>query len=187
MIAISCSCGSTSTTRSNPLRGLTLGERCDRIRGAHSVHGGFLALEVDASWHPSADEPSPSCVVLADLDALDASVGLADDEARVVRNMLEVAHVGGRLLPRPVDAGGAVVTVTPADDFLGTVIYAVQHGPRTLLEVEEPFENGVAQELADLFARHGAAAVVQADGLAGRIGLRAAVAGITRARTASVA
>jgi len=187
MVTISCSCGSVSTTRRNPLSGLTLRDRVEVIRAAHSVHSGFLALEVDAAWHPSSADPDVSCVVLADLDAVDASEGLTPQEARMVQDLLEVAHVRGRLLARAVDHGPLRVQVAPADDFAGTVTYVVQDGPTTLLEIDEPYDAQLFADLADPPATLGRTAIVQVDGLAGRIGLTAALAGVRRARTSSVA
>ena len=82
------------------MRGLSADERAALIRDAFSVSGGFLALEVDASWHPGSVEPTESCVVLADLDSLDASAGLDADGAKAIRDLLEIGHVR-----RPAAAG----------------------------------------------------------------------------------
>jgi hypothetical protein len=188
MVTISCSCGAASTTRRNPLRGLTLDERTALIRSAFSVHAGFLAVEVDGSWHPAHVDPTEACFVLADLDAIDATDGLTGDDARRVRDLLDQSHVGGRALPVEAQVGSVRFRVTPADDFMGRLTYLVHDGAATLLEVAVPREEPhVLADLVDLFRTHGAAAVVQADGLAPRIGLGAAIEGVRRARTASVA
>ncbi|MEN0130247.1 MAG: hypothetical protein AAGC49_12460 [Brevundimonas sp.] len=187
MVTISCSCGSASTTRANPLRGLPLADRVDLVRAAYSVHAGFLTLDVDASWHPSADEPREDCVVLLDMDALDATEGLDEPDARSLRNLLEIAHVRGRLLPQPVEVGTARFRVAPADEFDGTVTYLVLDGATTLLEQTGPLDRGVLDELVGLYRAFGTAALVQVDGLAPRLGLRTAMDGVLRARTPSVA
>jgi hypothetical protein len=188
MVTISCSCGAASATRRNPLRGLTTDERAALIRSAFSVHAGFLAVEVDASWHPVHVEPTEACFVLADLDAIDATAGLAAEDARRIRDLLDESHVGGQALPVEAQVGSVRFRVTPADDFVGHLTYLVHDGPATLLEVGVPrSEAHVLAELVDLYRTHGRAAVVQVDGLAPRIGLGAAIEGVRRARTASVA
>lgn len=188
MVTISCSCGAASTTRRNPLRGLTVDERATLVRSAFSVHAGFLAVEVDGSWHPVHVEPTEACFVLADLDAIDATEGLTGEDARRIRDLLDESHVGGRALPVEAQVGSVRFRVTPADDFMGHLTYLVHDGPATLLEVGVPrSEAHVLAELVDLFRSHGRAAVVQVDGLAPRIGLGAAIEGVRRARTASVA
>jgi hypothetical protein len=188
MVTISCSCGATATSRRNPLAGMTLAERLERVRTAWSAHDGFLTLELDAAWHPGSSEPDPSCVVLVDMDALDACTGLGDQEGEGIAALLRLAHVHGRVLPPAVEVGPVRFRVTPAEDFVGEVTYLVHEGPRTLLEVTCRY--GGRDELAslvELYRVHGPAAVVQVDGLAGRLGLPAAVEGVRRARTASVA
>jgi hypothetical protein len=187
MVTISCSCGSASRTSRNPLRGLALTDRVDLVRAAYSVQAGFLTLELDASWHPAQDEPSEACVVLLDMDALDATEGLDEPDARSLRNLLEVAHVRGRLLPPPVEHGTVRFRVTPSDEFDGSVTYLVLDGATTLLEQTAPLDNGLLDELVDLFQTYGPATLVQVDGLAPRLGLRTAAAGVMRARTPSVA
>ncbi|MDM7830191.1 hypothetical protein [Cellulomonas edaphi] len=187
MVTISCSCGSASTTRANPLRGLSLPDRVDLVRAAYSVHAGFLSLEVDASWHPSQDDAAESCVVLVDLDALDATEGLDPADARTLRNLLEVAHVRGRLLPQAVEHGSVRFRVAPADDFDGTVTYLVLDGATTVLEQSGPLERDLLDQLVGLYQSFGVAALVQVDGLAPRLGLRSAMDGVLRARTPSVA
>ncbi|RHA37136.1 hypothetical protein [Cellulomonas rhizosphaerae] len=187
MVTISCSCGSASTTRRNPLRGLSLEDRVELVRDAYSVHAGFATLEVDASWHPAQDDASEACVVLLDLDALDATEGLDDADARCLRNLLEVAHVRGRLLPPLVAVDGVQFRIAPDDVFTGDVTYLVHDGSTTLLEHTGPLERALLDELVGLHRAFGPAALVQVDGLAPRLGLRAAVDGVLRARTPSVA
>lgn len=187
MVTISCSCGAASTTRSNPLRGLPLVERVDLVRGAYSVHAGFLTLEVDATWHPAQHEPDEACVVLLDMDALDATEGLDEADARSLRNLLEIAHVRGRLLPRDVEHGTVRFRVAPADEFTGEVTYLVLDGTTTLLEQTGPLQRDLLDELVALHQAYGRAALVQVDGLAPRLGLRTALDGVQRARTPSVA
>ena len=186
-MTISCSCGSASTTRHNPLRGLALADRVDVVRAAYSVHAGFLTLEVDGSWHPVQDEPDEACVVLLDMDALDATEGLDEPDSRSLRNLLEVAHVRGRLLPLPVQHGSARFRVAPADEFDGSVTYLVLDGATTLLEQTAPLARGLFDEVVALYQAFGPAALVQVDGLAPRLGLQTAVDGVMRARTPSVA
>src|SRR4051794_16581059 len=105
MVTISCSCGAASTTRHNPLRGLTADERAALIRSAFSVHAGFLAVEVDASWPPAHVEPRGACFVLAALDAIAATLGLVAEDARLVRELLDQSHVGGQALPVEAQVG----------------------------------------------------------------------------------
>lgn len=188
MATISCTCGSVSTTRRNPLRGLPLVDRVELVRTAYSVHDGFVALELDASWHPAADEPAVDCRVLVDLDELDATEGLDEGDARVLRALLRVGHVGGRLLAREVEQDGVRFRVTPADEFTSDVTYLVHDGARTLVEHTGPLAGvDLLDAMVTLHRDHGPAALVQADGLARRIGLAAAVEGVRRARTPSVA
>jgi len=191
-VTLSCSCGAVTTSRRNPLRGLSLEERTELVRTAYSAHDGFLTLELDASWHPGAGEdgfaPDEGCVVLADMDALDACEGLSDDERYGLTALLGITHVRGRVLPEPAEVGSVRFRVAPAYGFDAEVTYVVHDGPTTLLEVTCAY--GGRDELASLVRLYrdlGPAAVVQVDGLAPRLGLAAAVAGVTRARTASVA
>jgi hypothetical protein len=188
MATISCICGSVSTTRRNPLRGLPLAERTELIRRAYSAHDGFLALELDASWHPAADEPAVDCRILVDLDELDATEGLTDDESRTLRELLRVGHVGGRPLARAVEQHGLTFRVTPTDEFTSHVSYLVHDASRTVLEYSGPLGDiDVLDALVTLHRDHGTAALVQVDGLARRMGLAAAIEGVRRARTPSVA
>ncbi len=160
----------------------------ESVRTAYSAHDGFLTLEVDASWHPGSSEPEPDCVVLVDMDALDACEGLSDDERRGLDALLSVSHVRGRVLPSPVDVGSVRFRVSPSFGFDGEVVYSAHDGAQTLLEVTCPYGGrGELAALVELYRTHGAAAVVQVDGLAPRLGLAAAVAGVARARTPSVA
>ena len=191
MATISCSCGATTSSGRNPLRGLTLEDRVELVRTAYAVNDGIATLELDGSWHPGG-EPDPWCVVLVDVDLVDACAGLTPDERRSLSTLLGLAHVSGRLLPAPVEVaseGGAVrFRVTPADEFTGAVTYLVHEGARVLLEVTEQLDDRrTLGALVALYQDHGPAAVVQVDGLAGRLGLAAAIDGIRRARTASVA
>ena len=192
MVTISCSCGAVTTSRRNPLRGLPLEERMETVRTAYSAHDGFLTLEVDCSWHPGAhdedDEPGTGCVVLVDMDALDACEGLPVDERRGLTALLGISQVRGRVLPAPVEVGSVRFRVSPSFGFDSEVTYVVHDGPTTLLELTCPFGGrDELRSLVELYRAHGPAAVVQVDGLAPRIGLAAAVAGVTRARTPSVA
>ena len=120
------------------MRGLSADERATLIRDAFSVSGGFLALEVDASWHPGSVEPTESCVVLADLDSLDASAGLDADGAKAIRDLLEIGHVRGQPLPAPVEVGSVRFRVAPADEFGPAMSYLVTDGTETLLEATVP-------------------------------------------------
>lgn len=198
MVTISCSCGAVTTSRRNPLRALGLEERMEAVRTAYSAHDGFLTLEVDASWHPGladagqgdepGEEPDEDCVVLVDMDALDACEGLPDDERAGLERLLGISHVRGRVLPPPVEVGPVRFRVSPSFGFDGEVTYVVHEGATTLLEVTCPYGGrDELRSLVDLYRAHGAAAVVQVDGLAPRIGLAAAVEGVGRARTPSVA
>ena len=174
MVTISCSCGAAATSRTHPLRGMPIEERMELVRTAYSAYDGFLTLEADASWHPGSSEPDPGCVVLVDMDALDACEGLAD--------------VRGRVLPPPVEIGTVRFRVSPSFGFDAEVVYVVHDGPQTLLELTCAYGGrGELASLVALYSEHGPAAVVQVDGLAPRLGLAAAVAGVSRARTPSVA
>ncbi|GEL96086.1 hypothetical protein [Cellulomonas composti] len=187
MATISCSCGATTTTRGNPLRGLSLEDRVELVRTAFAVDDGIATLELDGSWHPGG-EPDVACVVLADVDLVDACVGLRADERRSLSTLLGLSHVSGRLLPAPVEVGPVRFRVTPAEEFTGAVTYLVYDGPRTLLEITEQLDDRrTLGLLVALYQDHGPAAVVQVDGLAPRLGLAAAIAGVTRARTPHVA
>lgn len=188
MVTISCSCGAAATSRTHPLRGMPIEERMELVRTAYSAYDGFLTLEADASWHPGSSEPDPGCVVLVDMDALDACEGLADDERRGLSALLGIAHVRGRVLPPPVEIGTVRFRVSPSFGFDAEVVYVVHDGPQTLLELTCPYGGrGELASLVALYSEHGPAAVVQVDGLAPRLGLAAAVAGVSRARTPSVA
>ncbi|CAM5786755.1 Ribosome maturation factor RimP OS=Cellulomonas persica OX=76861 GN=CPE01_13700 PE=4 SV=1 [Cellulomonas persica] len=188
MVTISCSCGAAANSRTHPLRGVPIEERMDLVRTAYSAYDGFLTLEVDASWHPGSSEPEADCVVLVDMDALDACEGLSDEERHGLSALLGIAHVRGRVLPPPVEIGSVRFRVSPAFGFDGEVVYVVHDGPQTLLEVTCPYGGrGELAALVELYSEHGPAAVVQVDGLAPRLGLSAAIAGIARARTPSVA
>ncbi len=169
------------------MRGLSLGDRLELLREAYSVHDGLVALELDGSWHPGA-EPGVECVVLADLDLVDASEGLSDEEARSLAAFLRLSHVRGRLLPDEVVVDGVRFRVTPADEFTGHVTYLVHDGELTLLESTGPYEGrATLPALVALYRAYGRAAVVQTHGLASRLGLAAAITGVDRARTPSVA
>ncbi len=159
------------------MRGLSADERAALIRQAFSVSGGFLALEVDASWHPGSDEPTESCVVLADLDSLDASAGLDADGARAIRALLEIGHVAGQPIPSPVEVGSVRFRVAPADEFGPAMSYVVTEGTETLLEatVPVPHEN-LMPALLGVHRELGVEGIVRVDVLAARLGLAAAVA-----------
>ena len=164
----------------------------EAVRTAYSAHDGFLTLEVDASWHPGLghgdDEPGAGCVVLVDMDALDACEGLPDDERRGLETLLGISHVRGRVLPAVVEVGSVRFRVSPSFGFASEVTYVVYDGPTTLLELTCAFGGrDELRSLVELYRAHGPAAVVQVDGLAPRIGLAAAVDGVLRARTPSVA
>jgi hypothetical protein len=177
MITLSCSCGSAGTTRRHPMRGLSAVERAALIREAFSVSGGFLALEVDASWHPGSDEPAEGCVVLADLDSLDASAGLDADGAKAIRDLLEVGHVRGQRIPTPVEVGSVRFRVAPADEFGPAMSYVVTDGTETLLEATVPVPHAdLMSALVTVHREHGVPGLTRLDVLAGRLGLAAAIA-----------
>ena len=188
MITLSCSCGSAGSTRRHPLRGMSADERAALIRDAFSVSGGFLALEVDASWHPGADEPTEGCVVLADLDSLDASAGLDAAGAKAIRDLLEIGHVRGQALPAPVEVGSVRFRVAPADEFGPAMAYMVTDGTETLLDATVPVPH--QDLLADLVELHrdlGTDALVRVDALAARTGLAAAIGRVRSERGVAVA
>ena len=185
MITLSCSCGSAGTTRRHPMRGLSADERAALIRDAFSVSGGFLALEVDASWHPGSVEPTESCVVLADLDSLDASAGLDADGAKAIRDLLEVGHVGGQPLPAPVEVGSVRFRVAPADEFGPAMSYLVTEGTETLLESTVPVpHDDLLPALVAVHSERGVPGLTSLDALAARFGLATALAHLSREHTA---
>jgi hypothetical protein len=176
MVTISCSCGSTATRRPNPLRGLPVEERLALVADAFAAHGGFLTLEVDASWHPGSDEPGTGCVVLADLDEIDAAEGLTDDDARRLRAVLGAARVTGRPLPLPVELDGLTFRATPAAEFRPVVTYVAYDRDGTALEaVAELSERDLLGELVELYRDHGRPALTRVDRAAPRVGLAAAI------------
>lgn len=188
MVTISCSCGAVTTSRRNPLHAMSAAERFECVRTAWSACDGFLTIEVDASWHPGTDAPDERCVVLVDMDALDACAGLDPIEAEGIAALLRLAHVRGRVLPDPVLVGPVRFRVTPAEEFTGAVTYLVHDGETTLLEHTCAYGGrDELTSLVDLYREHGAPALVQVDGLADRLGLALAVEGVRRARTPSVA
>jgi hypothetical protein len=170
------------------MRGMSADERTALIRDAFSVSGGFLALEVDASWHPGSEEPTEGCVVLADLDSLDASAGLDAAGAAAIRDLLEVGHVRGQLLPTPIEVGSVRFRVAPADEFGPAIAYVVTEGTETLLDATVPVPHqDMLPALVDLYREHGADALVRADALAGRTGLAVAIGRVRHERGAAVA
>ncbi len=188
MITLSCSCGSVGTTRRHPLKGLSADERAALIRRAFSVSGGFLALELDASWHPGDDEPAESCVVLADMDSLDASVGLDAEGAARIRALLEHAHVGGRPLPAPVDVGAVRFRVAPSEEFVPAVTYLVTDGTETVLEVSVSMPHeGLLDSLVALHQAEGVPGLARVDALARRLGLAGAIGHVLHERSVAVA
>lgn len=155
MVTISCSCGAVTTSRRHPLLGLALADRLALVETAFAVEGGFLTLEVDGSWHPG--EPDESCVVLVDLDAIDAAAGLDEDDARRLRSALHLARSGGRMLPDEVARGRLRLRARPADTFRAQVTYVVEDAGRTLLEVTaEPGEPSLLEALVAVHDRLGA-------------------------------
>lgn len=150
MVTISCSCGAVTTSRRHPLLGLALADRLALVETAFAVEGGFLTLEVDGSWHPG--EPDESCVVLVDLDAIDAAAGLDEDDARRLRAALHLARSGGRMLPDEVAIGRIRLRARPADTFRPQVTYVVEDAGRPLLELTA--EPGEPALLAALVAAH---------------------------------
>jgi hypothetical protein len=163
-------------------------ERAALIRDAFSVSGGFLALEVDASWHPGSDEPSEGCVVLADLDSLDASAGLDAAGAKAIRDLLEIGHVRGQALPAPVEVGSVRFRVAPADEFGPAIAYVVTEGTETLLDATVPVPHqDLLAELVALHGELGTDGLVRVDALAARTGLAAAIARVRQQRSAAVA
>ncbi|GCE78437.1 hypothetical protein CBZ_34930 [Cellulomonas biazotea] len=188
MVTISCSCGSVCDSRRNPLRGLDVAERLRLVEEAFAVHDGFLTLEVDAAWHPGSDDPGPSCVVLVDLDEVDACVGLAADDAAAVRAALRGTRVGGRPLPAPVLVDGTWFRVAPAQGFVPHVTYVVHDGAGTVLEVDEPLvERDLVAELVDTFARAGRDGLVHLDAVAARRSLAGALDAARHAPAVAVA
>ena len=171
------------------MRGLSADERAALIRGAFSVSGGFLALEVDASWHPGSDEPAESCVVLADLDSLDASAGLDAAGAKAIRDLLEIGHVSGQPLPAPVEVGSVRFRVAPADEFGPAMSYLVTEGTETLLEATVPVpHDDLLPALVAVHSERGVPGLTSLDALAGlRVGLVTAVAHLDRGERAAVA
>lgn len=170
------------------MRGMSADERAALIRDAFSVSGGFLALEVDASWHPGSEEPTEGCVVLADLDSLDASAGLDAAGAKAIRDLLEVGHVRGQALPSPVVVGQVCFRVAPADEFGPAIAYVVTEGTETLLDATVPVPHqDVLPALVDLFREHGVDALVRVDALAARTGLVPAIARVQHERGVAVA
>ena len=188
MVTISCSCGSVCDSRRNPLRGLDLQARLDAVRSAFAVHDGFLTLELDAAWHPGADEPGPACVVLVDLDELDACVGLPADDAATVRAELRGIRVAGRTMPAPVVVDGTWFRVAPAQGFVPHVTYVVHDADGTVLEVDEPLvERDLLAELVDEFGRSGRPGLVRLDAVAARRSLAGALDEARRAVAVAVA
>ncbi|WP_421735741.1 hypothetical protein [Cellulomonas sp.] len=188
MITLSCSCGSAGSTRRHPLRGMSADERAALIRDAFSVSGGFLALEVDASWHPGSDEPAEGCVVLADLDSLDASAGLDAAGAKAIRDLLEVGHVRGQALPAPVEVGSVRFRVAPADEFGPAMAYMVTDGTETVLDATVPVPHpDLLPELVAVHRELGVDALAQLDVLAARTGLAASIARMRQGGAAAVA
>lgn len=182
MVTISCSCGTSATRRPNPLRGLPVEERLALVAEAFSVHGGFLTLELDASWHPGSDEPGTGCVVLADLDEIDACEGLDDEDGRRVRAALGPAHVTGRPLPRPVEVEGLTFRATPAAEFGPAVTYVAYDHDGTALEVVTPLsERDILADLVELYRAHGRPALVRVDRIAARAGLLRAIDSVREA------
>lgn len=176
MVTISCSCGSVTDSRRNPLRGLDVAARLEAVGAAFAVHDGFLTLEVDAAWHPGSDEPGAACVVLVDLDELDACAGLDDADAQAVRAALRGTRVGGRTMPAPVLVDGTWFRAAPAQGFVPHVTYVVHDADGTVLEVDEPLvERDLLAELVDEFARSGRAGLVRLDALAARRSLAGAL------------
>ena len=167
------------------MRGLSADERAALIRDAFSVSGGFLALEVDASWHPGSDAPTEACVVLADLDSLDASAGLDADGASAIRRLLEVGHVRGQALPAPVEVGPVRFRVGPADEFGPAISYVVTDGTETLLEATVPVpHDDMLPALVAVHSSRGATGLTSLDTLAARFGLATALAHLDRDRAA---
>jgi len=188
MITLSCSCGSTGTTRRHPMRGMSADERAALIRDAFSVSGGFLALEVDASWHPGSDAPTEECVVLADLDSLDASAGLDADGASAIRALLEIGHVRGQALPAPVEVGAVRFRVGPADEFGPAMSYVVTEGTETLLAATVPVpHDDLMPALVAAHRAHGRDGLARVDVLAARLGLAAALAQLDQKSRTAVA
>lgn len=176
MVTISCSCGSVCDSRRNPLRGLDVAERLRLVEAAFSAHDGFLTLELDAAWHPGSDEPGPACVVLVDLDELDACAGLDEDDARTLRAALRGTRVAGRALPAPVLVDGTWFRVAPAQGYVPHVTYVVHDESGTVLEVDEPLvERDLLAELVDEFGRGGRDGLVRLDALAARRSLAGAL------------
>jgi len=169
MVTISCSCGAVTTARRHPLVGLGLAERLALVEAAFAVEGGFLTLEADASWHPAASDPDEACVVLVDLDAIDASAGLDDEDARRLRAALHLARSGGRMLPDEVALGRTRFRARPADSFRPQVTYVIEEAGRTLLEVTaEPGEPPVLGALVDAYDRLGPDAAARVAAVARR-------------------
>lgn len=170
------------------MRGLSADQRAALIRDAFSVSGGFLALEVDASWHPGSDEPTEGCVVLADLDSLDASAGLDADGAKTIRDLLEIGHVRGQSLPAAVEVGTVRFRVAPADEFGPAMSYLVTDGTETLLEatVQVPHVD-LLPELVAVHGELGADALARVDVVAARTGLAAAISRVRQERATAVA
>ncbi|GEK23031.1 hypothetical protein CXY01_35510 [Cellulomonas xylanilytica] len=167
------------------MRGLSADERAALIRDAFSVSGGFLALEVDASWHPGSVEPTESCVVLADLDSLDASAGLDAEGAKAIRDLLEIGHVSGQPLPAPVEVGSVRFRVAPADEFGPAMSYLVTDGTETLLEATVPVpHDDLLPALVAVHSERGAAGLTSLDVLAARFGLATALTRLGREHAA---
>ena len=167
------------------MRGLSADERAALIRDAFSVSGGFLALEVDASWHPGSVEPTESCVVLADLDSLDASAGLDAEGAKAIRDLLEIGHVRGQSLPAPVEVGSVRFRVAPADEFGPAMSYLVTDGTETLLEATVPVpHDDLLPALVAVHSERGVPGLTALDALAARFGLATALAHLGRERAA---
>jgi hypothetical protein len=160
------------------MRGLSADERATLIRDAFSVSGGFLALEVDASWHPGTVEPTEACVVLADLDSLDASAGLDAEGATAIRALLEVGHVRGQRIPAPVEVGSVRFRVAPADEFGPAMSYVVTEGTETILEATVPVPHAdLLPSLVAVLAEQGLDGLARLDVRAARLGLAAALVG----------
>ncbi|WP_129336167.1 hypothetical protein [Cellulomonas endophytica] len=194
MTTLSCSCGLVATTRRNPFAGLGLAERLALVEAAWSVEDGFLVLELDGAWHPAHGEPDEACVLLADLDEVDATAGLGTEEAARLRAALAGARLGGLDLPLPHEAEGLRVRVRPAREFAPALLVTAEDadGPALDAVVAAPADvpsaaGEVLAAVVALHARHGRAGLVALDRLAGRHPLLDAVAAVERALAAHAA
>ncbi|SFB36139.1 hypothetical protein SAMN05421867_11751 [Cellulomonas marina] len=159
-MTISCSCGVAASVRRHPLRRAPLAERLALLAAAVRVEDGFCTVELDGSWHPDGEEPGLDCVVLADLDELDATEGLDPREATQVRAALTGVRLLGRDLPGPLEVDGLRLHVRPAWEYAPALVVSVDDAQGPVVELlAAPDEVDLLPALVELHRTGGRSAL----------------------------